>query len=208
MSVSSSVSACIREPSGSLGNLENTIGRHHIELAGDVEAERCDRAHRQAPILLIHGDAVRVPEAAQKTSAVVRVEIVAVNVWDRAPAIHVSTRYGARPADVGGVVDYRQRQPGLRARRGVIAAQAFHHAPAVIDTCLRGGGDVNFFVGVLAYIGDVEQTSRSVERVAPRIPQSLRPDFTTLVRLAEEWVARGTDVRIAVIDVEPQQGTE
>src|SRR5947207_2954078 len=64
---------------------------------------------------------------------------------------------------------------------------------------------VHLFVQVLSDICYVKEPGRCVERVAPRVPQTLRPDLTSMIGLTDERVVGGDGVRIAVIDVESQQ---
>src|SRR5205823_9224180 len=60
-----------------LRNLENAIAGENVELAGKVRPERRHSTRRQSPILLIDGGTVRVSEALEKASAIVRIEIMA-----------------------------------------------------------------------------------------------------------------------------------
>ena len=60
----------------------------------------------------------------------------------------------------------------------------------------------------LADVGDVKEPGCGVEGVAPRISEAFCPDLTTVICLPYERVARWNRVRIAVIDIEPQQGSE
>src|SRR5439155_7454565 len=142
------------------------------------------------PILLIDGDTVQVPEAFEKARAIVRVEVMATDCRNRAPTVHVSAGYRASTAGMA-VIDYRQLESGLRASRRVVAARALHHVPAVVDASAIGCDDIHLFVQILSDVGDVKKTCRLVEGIAPRIPQSFRPDLAATVGLTNIRIVGG-----------------
>src|SRR6266576_6735688 len=124
---------------------------------------------------------------------------------DARAAIHVAAGHAARAGRVP-VLEYRHRLAGLiTARRRFIAVRAFHVVPAVVHTLSQAVArrrDIDFLPGFLTNIGDVEIASRAIEREAPRIAQSVRPD------LRAERVVAGDRVTARHIDVEPQQLAE
>src|SRR5204862_764374 len=66
----------------------------------------------------------------------------------------------------------------------------------------------DLFARVLADVGDVEQTRRCVEGVAPRIAQTLCPDLAALTGLTDEGIVTRNRIGITVIDIEAQQRAE
>src|SRR6185436_4850386 len=169
----------------------------------EVDAERGDGALGESPVLLIERRAVLISEALEKAGAIVRIEIVSANGRDGAAAVNVAAGDRARSPAVG-VVDYGKLQARLVAAAGVVTARAFHDTPAIVHSALAGRHYVDLFVQALPHVGDVKEAGGHIERVPPRVSQSLRPDFSAMVRLANERIVGRNRVRVTVVNVEAQ----
>src|SRR5262249_4129276 len=82
----------------------------------------------------------------------------------------------------------------------------FGKFPAVIlssgrTCCLK----INFLKIILSHIADVKITGQTIEGEAPRIPQSVRPDFRLVTDNSSKWIACWHGIgRYAALDIDEQ----
>ena len=97
-------------------------------------------------------------------------------IGHRGAAIHESTR--DRAAVVVAVFDRRQHEVRHVTRSSRLKTMPpLHDVPSIIER--RGGGrlHVDLLPGDLSDVGDVEQPGRGIERDAPGITETQRPDL-------------------------------
>src|SRR4029079_5640241 len=106
------------------------------------------------------------------------------------------------------ILDSGKLNARLVARCSVITRRAFGDVPSIIHTCSRRRPDIDLLDLILANVGDVQQSSRWIERIAPRIPQAVCPYLLAHIGLANEWIRRGNGIRIAIVDVDSKNLSE
>src|SRR5689334_7271344 len=147
--------------------------------------------------------AISEHEAPDEATAVVRVHIVAGELLNPVAAVDESA--GNRAAKGVVVRQHWKREARLIARAGVEASSPFHDWPTVVLAGRHGTGlYVHLLLGILAHVGDVEVIRLRVERVPPRITQSILPDLPPRSQLANEGVVCWDSVWTARIDIDPQ----
>src|SRR5690606_13701200 len=119
--------------------------RHHVDLAGRVDAERRDladlarRFERRAPVPVLADAAGAPAEAADPAEAVLAVEVDAVERRQRGAAGDHAA--GARAALLVRVVGERRGEPGAIAALRAVAVPALGDAPAEVPAVELAGGD-------------------------------------------------------------------
>src|SRR5947209_2353106 len=93
------------------------------------------------------------------------------------------------------------------AATGEEAMQPFHRVPAVVFSAAAVSGlEVDFFIGVLADIGDPQISCQNVKGKAPRVAETDCPDFRTSASRLHKWiVARNTVFPRVAFDVDPKE---
>src|SRR5204863_1425509 len=94
------------------------------------------------------------------------------------------------------------------------AVQALHPVPAVVRAGargVRGAGEIDLLVQILADVADPQVVSRAVEAEAPRVAQPVGPDLAHGALAIDERVAGGNGVgsrSARPADVDPQELAE
>jgi hypothetical protein len=137
-------------------------------------------------------------------------EVAPRDLGHRRPARDDAPRHRAAPRAPGVLVleDRQDERAGLAAGRRVVAAAPLHASPAVVLAPLGGGRlPVDLLPRPLADVPDEEVARRPVERIAPRVPEPLRPDLGQRARPPRERVVGRDGVflpRVLRVDVDAQ----
>src|SRR5712671_4133110 len=173
-----------------------------VQLSTRVFAERqgAPWAHVEVPARLPGYRAARVAEAPHPSRAQVRVEVLTGERGKPGATVDESADDGA--LSVGVVVLDRGQHESRRATVGrVVTVCAFHNPPAVIQTALARRLDVDLFPRALPHVPDVQQARRAIEREAPGVPQTERPDLFRATARSER-IAHRDRVRVTPVHVD------
>src|SRR5215211_4279579 len=175
----------------------------HVKLAGRVLAEG---ANAQAGFDRVGCNPVAVavlPHAPRQTGAVVGEEVDALQLGDTLAAVNVSAHH--RAAEIVRVLVNRQLQPvHVALCAAAVTLGSFHQYPAEVGPGFARGEEIDLLVRSAADVADPEISRFAVEAKAPRVAQPVRPNLRRDAFLTHKRVVFGDSVRVAAIDVDPQ----
>src|SRR5690606_33605505 len=157
-----------------------------------------------AEVSLGRDTAVDVLESEERAAVVVGIKVGSPKCWNRGPAIHVASR--DTDSDAATVLGNVLGHALDGTRVGPVAVRALTHVPPEIVVTLPARDDVDLFPAVLPHIADVEISRATVEAEAPRISQTIVPNFGRTAGQIAFWNAILPSV--ARINVDAQQGPQ